>query len=95
MEHLSDLNLTILFSKNFNYIPEYLEDQIWNYAFLNSGLTLNYNGKKYHSENGLFDLLESKTDQESIRYPIMHFKGNDIECAVTHTNNYEKNTILL
>ena len=74
--------------KNFNYIPEYLEDQIWNYAFLNSGLTLNYNGKKYHSENGLFDLLESKTDQESIRYPIMHFKGNDIECAVTHTNNY-------
>ena len=74
--------------KNFNYIPEYLEDQIWNYAYLNSGLTLNYNGKKYHSENGLLDLLENKTDQESIRYPIIHFKGKEIECAMTHTNNY-------
>ena len=74
--------------KNYNYIPEYLADQIWNYAYLNSGLTLNYNGKKYHSENGLLDLLENKTDQESIRYPIIHFKGKEIECAMTHTNNY-------
>ena len=74
--------------KNYNYIPEYLEDQIWNYAYLNSGLTLNYNGKKYHSENGLLDLLESKTDPEAIRYPIIHFKGQDIECVLTHTNNY-------
>jgi len=74
--------------KNYNYIPEYLEDQIWNYAYLNSGLTLNYNGKKYHSENGLLDLLENKTDAESIRYPIIHFKGQDIECSLTHTNNY-------
>ena len=74
--------------KNYNYIPEYLEDQIWNYAYLNSGLTLNYNGKKYHSENGLLDLLENKTDPEAIRYPIIHFKGQDIECALTHTNNY-------
>ena len=74
--------------RNYNYIPEYLEDQIWNYAYLNSGLTLNYNGKKYHSENGLLDLLENKTDQESIRYPIIHFKGKEIECAMTHTNNY-------
>ena len=74
--------------KNYNYIPEYLEDQIWNYAYLNSGLTLNYNGKKYHSENGLLDLLENKTDVESIRYPIIHFKGQDIECSLTHTNNY-------
>ena len=74
--------------KNYNYIPEYLEDQIWNYAYLNSGLTLNYNGKKYHSENGLLDLLESKTDPEALRYPIIHFKGQDIECALSHTNNY-------
>ena len=74
--------------KNYNYIPEYLEDQIWNYAYLNSGLTLNYNGKKFHSENGLLDLLENKTDQESTRYPIIHFKGKEIECAMTHTNNY-------
>tara|TARA_Y100000996_G_C22551583_1_gene653859 strand:- start:1501 stop:3366 length:1866 start_codon:yes stop_codon:yes gene_type:complete len=74
--------------KNYNYIPEYLEDQIWNYAYLNSGLTLNYNGKKYHSENGLLDLLESKTDPEALRYPIIHFKGQDIECSLSHTNNY-------
>ncbi len=74
--------------KNYNYIPEYLEDQIWNYAYLNSGLILNYNGKRYHSENGLKDLLENKTDSESIRYPIIHFKGNEIECSLTHTNNY-------
>jgi len=74
--------------KNYNYIPEYLEDQIWNYAYLNSGLTLNYNGRRYHSENGLKDLLENKTDSESIRYPIIHFKGNEIECSLTHTNNY-------
>ena len=74
--------------KNYNYIPEYLEDQIWNYAYLNSGLTLNYNGKKYHSENGLLDLLESKTDPESIRYPIIHFRGKEIECSLTHTSNY-------
>ncbi len=74
--------------KNYNYIPEYLEDQIWNYAYLNSGLTLNYNGKKYHSEKGLLDLLENKTDVEAIRYPIIHFKGQEIECSLTHTNNY-------
>ena len=53
------------------------------------GLTLNYNGKKYHSENGLLDLLENKTDQESIRYPIIHWK--EIEVYMTHTNNYGKN----
>jgi len=74
--------------KNYHYIPEYLEDQIWNYAFLNSGLSLNYNGRKFHSENGLLDLLTKKTDSDSIRYPIIHFKGNDIECAITHTINY-------
>ena len=74
--------------KNYHYIPEYLEDQIWNYAFLNSGLSLNYNGRKFHSENGLLDLLTKKTDSDSIRYPIIHFKGNDIECAITHTTNY-------
>jgi|TARA_B110000438_G_scaffold16833_1_gene15747 topoisomerase IV subunit B len=74
--------------KNYHYIPEYLEDQIWNYAFLNSGLSLNYNGRKFHSENGLLDLLTKKTDSDSIRYPIIHFKGNEIECAITHTTNY-------
>ena len=74
--------------KNYHFIPEYLEDQLWNYAFLNSGLTITYNAKKFHSKNGLLDLLERKTDIDSIRYPIIYAKGNDIEFAMTHTNQY-------
>lgn len=74
--------------KNYRFIPEYLENQIWNYAFLNAGLTINYNGKKYFSDRGLYDLLSNKVDEESIRYPIIHLKGNDIELAITHSNQY-------
>jgi topoisomerase-4 subunit B len=74
--------------KNYHFIPEYLEEQIWNYAFLNSGLKINYNGKSYFSKNGLFDLLERKTDPETMRYPIVHLKGDDIEIAFTHANQY-------
>ncbi len=74
--------------KNYHFIPEYLENQIWNYAFLNSGLTINYNGKKFFSERGLYDLLMRKIDEESIRYQIIHLKGNDIELAITHSNQY-------
>jgi topoisomerase-4 subunit B len=74
--------------KHYHFIPEYLEDQIWNYAFLNAGLTINYNGVKYHSENGLLDLLSRKIGEEPTRYPIIHLKGEDIEIALTHGNNY-------
>ncbi len=74
--------------KNYHFIPEFLEDQMWNYAFLNAGLTINFNGTKYHSEDGLKDLLARKTDPESLRYPIIHLKGDDIEVALTHTNQY-------
>ncbi|MBS9525142.1 type IIA DNA topoisomerase subunit B [Litoribacter ruber] len=74
--------------KNYHFIPEYLENQIWNYAFLNAGLTINYNGKKYFSERGLHDLLDRKVDEDSRRYPIIHLKGNDIEMAMTHSNQY-------
>jgi topoisomerase-4 subunit B len=74
--------------KNYHFIPEYLENQIWNYAYLNSGLTVNYNGKKYFSEKGLHDLLSNKVDEEAIRYPIIHLKGNDIELAITHSSQY-------
>ncbi len=74
--------------KNYHFIPEYLENQIWNYAYLNAGLTINYNGKKYFSDKGLYDLLSNKVDEESIRYPIIHLKGNDIELAITHSNQY-------
>lgn len=74
--------------KHYRFIPEYLENQIWNYAYLNSGLTVSYNGKKYHSENGLLDLLRSKTDEETLRYPIIHIRGKDIEMALTHNDQY-------
>lgn len=74
--------------RNFKFIPDFLESQIWNYAYLNAGLTINFNGQKYHSENGLKDLLERKTDPDSIRYPVIHLKGTDIEMALTHGNDY-------
>lgn len=74
--------------KNYHYIPGYLEDLIWNYVFLNSGLTINLNGQKYFAENGLHDLLSRKVNQEAMRYPIIHLKGDDIEIAMTHTNQY-------
>lgn len=74
--------------KNFHFIPEYLGDMLWNYVFLNAGLTLNFNGVKYYSENGLLDLLTKKSDVENLRYPIIHLKGNDIEVAITHNNQY-------
>lgn len=95
IEKSSDRNGTkVIFSpdsgifKNYHFIPEYLENQVWNYAYLNSGLTINYNGKKYFSERGLYDLLANKVDDESARYPIIHIKGIDIECAITHTGQY-------
>jgi topoisomerase-4 subunit B len=74
--------------KNFRYIPQFLEEQIWNYCFLNAGLSIHFNGKIFHSKRGLLDLLENKTDVESLRYPIIHFKGKDIEIALSHGNQY-------
>jgi topoisomerase-4 subunit B len=74
--------------KNYRFIPEYLENQIWNYVYLNAGLTINFNGQKYYSEHGLRDLLSRKADEESMRYPIIHLKGSDIEMAMTHGNDY-------
>ena len=74
--------------KNYHFIPEYLESQIWNYAFLNAGLAIHFNGQKYYSRNGLLDLLSRKTNEESLRYPIIHLKGEDIEVAMTHGGDY-------
>ena len=74
--------------KNYHFIPEYLDDKIWNYAFLNAGLTINFNGRKFHSEKGLFDLISRKTREETLRYPIIHLKGDEIEMAMTHSNQY-------
>ena len=74
--------------QNFHFIPEYLEEKIWNYVFLNAGLTITFNGTKYYSERGLLDLLSKKVNEESLRYPIIHLKGHDIEIALTHSNQY-------
>lgn len=74
--------------RNYKYRPEFVENMIWNYVFLNSGLTINFNGQKYVSENGLRDLLERNIDTEGMRYPIIHLKGEDIEVALTHGQQY-------
>lgn len=74
--------------KNFKFHPEFLENQIWNYCFLNAGLKIIFNGKTYVSKNGLFDLLQRKTNEDEIRYPIIHLQGDDIEVAISHTDEY-------
>ena len=74
--------------KNYHYIHEYLDNQFWNYCYLNAGLVINFNGKKYISKNGLLDLLQRKTNEDELRYPIIHLKGEDIEVAITHENQY-------
>lgn len=74
--------------KNYHFIPDFLENQIWNYCFLNAGLTISFNGQKYISKNGLLDLLQRKTNPDDLRYPIIHLKGEDIEVAITHENQY-------
>ncbi len=76
-----------IFNKNFRFLPAYMEEKIWNYAYLNTGLSLVMNGKLYHSENGLLDLLSGRVD-DTLRYPIAHMKAKDIEIAFTHGNQY-------
>ena len=74
--------------KNFHFVQEYLDNQFWNYCYLNAGLVMNLNGKRYVSKNGLLDLLQRKTNEDEIRYPIIHLTGDDIEIAITHENDY-------
>ncbi len=74
--------------KNYKFNQQYIEDRIWDYAYLNSGLRLILNGKSFVSKNGLLDLLNKRVDPEKIRYPIIHLKGDDIEIAMTHGNHY-------
>ncbi len=74
--------------KNFHFVNEYLDNQFWNYCYLNAGLVMNLNGKKYVSKNGLLDLLQRKTNMDEIRYPIIHLVGEDIEVAITHEGTY-------
>ncbi len=74
--------------RNFRFRTEFLEQQLWNYAYLNAGLKINFNGKVFHSKNGLLDMLSNKTQAEHLRYPIIHISGEDIEVALSHGNHY-------
>jgi topoisomerase-4 subunit B len=76
-----------LFGKDFRFRAEFIEDMLWNYAFLNRGLTLTFNGKVFKSEHGLRDLLTKNLSGEPL-YPIIHLEGDDIEVAFTHGAHY-------
>jgi topoisomerase IV subunit B len=73
---------------DFKFREEYISEMLWNYAFLNSGLKLKYNGETIFSQNGLLDLLSKKVDEKNIKYPIIYLKGEDIEVALTQSNQY-------
>ncbi|GHT43684.1 DNA topoisomerase (ATP-hydrolyzing) [Bacteroidia bacterium] len=73
--------------KDYEYKDEYIETLLKNYVFLNSGLTILYNGKKFYSKNGLADLLHENMTNDPL-YPIIHLKGEDIEIVITHCNQY-------
>ncbi len=77
--------------KKFRYRPELVENQLWNYAYLNAGLRIKFNGQTLVSKHGLLDLLTRKTNAEQLRYPIIHLKGEDVEIALTHGNQYGEN----
>jgi len=70
---------------NYFFIDEYIEKMIWNYAYLNRGLIITYNNKKYYSKNGLYDLLDNNIDSEII-YPIIHIREDNFEFALTHSD---------
>lgn len=74
--------------KNYKFRAEYIENQLWNYAYLNAGLRIKFNGKTFYSKNGLLDLLERKTNPDEIRYPIIHMMDEDIEFVMTHGSAY-------
>lgn len=74
--------------KNFQWRFDYIETQLWNYCYLNAGLVINFNGKRFVSKNGLLDLLKKRTNEDELRYPIIHLKGEDIEVAISHNGDY-------
>src|SRR5690606_17901530 len=72
---------------NYHYRMNYVEKMLWNYAYLNTGLTIKFNGQEIKSNNGLLDLLEANISGE-VCYPIIHLRGEDIELAITHGHQY-------
>ncbi len=77
--------------QKFRFVPEYIERMIRNYTYLNTGLTIVFNGEKYLSENGLKDLLEDNLDTSTL-HPVIHLKGEDIEVALTHSEKSQSET---
>lgn len=73
---------------NYRFIPDYVQEQLWNYAYLNAGLKLIFNGQEFSSKDGLKDLVSKKIDEESQQYPIIHLKNDEIEMAFTHSSKY-------
>ena len=73
--------------KGYHYRDEFIEALLKNYVYLNSGLTIIFNGKRFHSRNGLVDLLNEKMTSDPL-YPVIHLKGEDIEVVITHNNQY-------
>ncbi|MCL4157344.1 UNVERIFIED_CONTAM: hypothetical protein GTU68_011582, partial [Idotea baltica] len=71
--------------KKYKYRNEYVERMLKNYVYLNPGLSIIFNGEKFHSENGLKDLLEDNNNMDDMLYPVIHLKGEDIEVAITHS----------
>ncbi len=77
--------------KKYKYEEDYIETRLWNYAYLNPGLTLNYNGRNYKSTKGLLDLLSKEVDGEEL-YSLIHYRGQYLEFALTHVaNSYGEN----
>ena len=74
--------------KNYKYRSEFVEAQLWNYAYLNAGLKMVFNGKSFVSKNGLLDLLNRKIGEETVEYTPIHLRGEDIEIALTHGRHY-------
>ena len=73
---------------HYRYIPEYVDKMLRNYVYLNTGLSINFNGKNFYSKNGLLDLLKETMGKVEPQYPVIHLKGNDIELAFAHGDEY-------
>ena len=74
--------------QKYKYKKEHIEQRLWNYVYLNAGLKIKFDGNIYTSRNGLLDLLTKKTEEDKLRYPIIHLRGDDIELAMTHGEHY-------
>lgn len=70
---------------NYHFLKEYIEQMLWNYCFLNNGLTIVFNGQRLQAKNGLLDMLEKSINGSPVNYPIIHIKDEDFECAFTHS----------